>query len=113
MDYTINQAAEPPADDPNANTANYDASADEGSFILPEVTTVMSDVNNFFQAQLLPRCREIESEVNALTYEANAVTNRAEVEKQEVVKELSRLSELVLSFQQRIQQFLHFGSFQG
>lgn len=61
MDYTINQAAEPPADDPNANTANYDASADEGSFILPEVTTVMSDVNNFFQAQLLPRCREIES----------------------------------------------------
>lgn len=43
-------------------------------------------------------------EVNALTYEANAVTNRAEVEKQEVVKELSRLSELVLSFQQRIQQ---------
>ncbi len=61
MDYTVNQVTEPTADDPNANTVNDDASAEEGSFILPEVTTVMADVSNFFQAQLLPRCREIES----------------------------------------------------
>lgn len=52
----------------------------------------------------MPLVLHLMQEVNALTYEANAVTNRAEVEKQEVVKELSRLSELVLSFQQRIQQ---------
>ncbi|KXZ54300.1 hypothetical protein GPECTOR_5g386 [Gonium pectorale] len=83
----------------------------EGSFILPEVNGVMSEVQAFFNAQLLPRARAIESEVANMTYEANAVTDRAEAEKLEVIKELGRLSELVVNFQNSISQFLHFGAF--
>ncbi|PNW78759.1 hypothetical protein CHLRE_09g389171v5 [Chlamydomonas reinhardtii] len=83
------------------------------TFIVPEVAAVLSQANDFWAQNLMPRARAIESEVVALTYEANAVTGRAEAEKQDLVKELGRLSELVLSFQSRIQQFLHFGSYGG
>lgn len=135
------------------------------TFIVPEVAAVLSQANDFWAQNLMPRARAIESvshasvaavhalarvslprrlrtaatrarstehsrpmdefclhalapldlrllrclrrtpqEVVALTYEANAVTGRAEAEKQDLVKELGRLSELVLSFQSRIQQ---------
>ncbi|GFR47717.1 hypothetical protein Agub_g9471 [Astrephomene gubernaculifera] len=95
---------------PHAEPSN---AGDAETFIVPEVVAVLNDAQSFFSSQLLPRARQIESEVANLTYEANSVTERAETEKTDVLKELGRLSELVLNFQSRISQFLHFGAFGG
>ncbi|PNH07345.1 hypothetical protein TSOC_006174 [Tetrabaena socialis] len=83
------------------------------TFIIPEMTSALNTINDFFNSQVLPRSRAIETEVANLTYEANAVSNAAEAERANLEKELARLSNLVQSFQSRISQYLHFGAFGG
>ncbi|KAG2488895.1 hypothetical protein HYH03_012525 [Edaphochlamys debaryana] len=83
------------------------------SFIVPEVSSVLSEMQTFFATQLMPRARIIEGEVQNLQYETQNVSDRADAEKNEVLKELDRLSQLVMTFQSRISQFLHFNAFGG
>ncbi|EFJ42682.1 hypothetical protein VOLCADRAFT_121509 [Volvox carteri f. nagariensis] len=86
---------------------------DAESFIMPEMTEMLSNLQAFFSNHCIPRARAVETEVANLQYEINGVTDRAEAEKSEALNELNRLGKLVLNFQSRISQLLQFDPFGG
>ncbi|GIL91194.1 hypothetical protein Vretimale_18852 [Volvox reticuliferus] len=89
------------------------AAGDSESFIMPDISEMMNNIQTFFATQCLTRAHAVEAEVSNLQYEINGVTDRAELEKNEALKELNRLGKLVLNFQSRIAQLLQLDGFGG
>ncbi|GIL58947.1 hypothetical protein Vafri_13952 [Volvox africanus] len=89
------------------------AAGDGESFIMPDISEIMNNVQTFFSTHCVTRARAVEADVSNLQYEINGVTDRAELEKNEALRELNRLGKLVISFQNRISQLLQLDAFGG
>eukprot|EP00877_Chromochloris_zofingiensis_P007961 jgi/Chrzof1/3418/Cz12g24170.t1 len=67
---------------------------------------LIQEVQSFYQYELAPRARTVEDDVSALQYQAELLTNKATAEKDDVHRELNRLSGLVMAFQAHVAEVL-------
>ncbi|GAX79936.1 hypothetical protein CEUSTIGMA_g7376.t1 [Chlamydomonas eustigma] len=70
-------------------------------------STLVEGVQNFFKDSTGPLAMTLGEDMEQLQHDVNSLTDVAQSEKAAVEQELTRLSALVLAFQERISKFLH------
>jgi hypothetical protein len=89
-----------------AHPQDADRSA-TGGFLTEQLSgLLLAEMDSFFSGQILPRAKSIEDDVSALQYEADVLTEKCAIEKQQTDDDLKRLTDVVLQFQAHIARFL-------